>query len=178
MKKGFTLVELLAVIIILAVISTIVVPIVLNIVNDSKKSTYQSSIELYGKAVKQAILNYELDKKVTPTTFTQIKPYLEFEGNNVECNTKIIYEDGEIYLKDCSVDGNPVEGYTYGKRTLGDTILKHATDNNYYYKTKPDFTKATEDGEFGLYVSKDDLGDSYYFRGVVENNYVEFSTLN
>ena len=178
MKKGFTLVELLAVIIILAVISTIVVPIVLNIVNDSKKSTYQSSIELYGKAVKQAILNYELDKKVTPTTFTQIKPYLEFEGNNVECNTKIIYEDGEIYLKDCSVDGNPVEGYTYGKRTLGDTILKHATDNNYYYKTKPDFTKATEDGEFGLYVAKDDLGDSYYFRGDVENNYVEFSTLN
>ena len=175
-KKGFTLVELLAVIIILAVISTIVVPIVLNIVNDSKKSTYESSIALYGKAVKQAILNYELDKKVTPTTFNQIKPYLEFEGNNVECNTKIIYDDGEIYLKDCSVDGNLVEDYTYGKRTLSDTILKHATDNNYYYKTKPDFTKATEDGEFGLYVAKDDLGDSYYFRGDVENNYVQFGT--
>ena len=178
MKKGFTLVELLAVIIILAVISTIVVPIVLNIVNDSKKSTYQSSVELYGKAVKQAILNYELDKKVTPTTFKQIKPYLEFEGNNVECNTKIIYEDGEIYLKDCSVDGNLVEDYTYGKATLADTILKHAMDNKYYYKTKPDFTKSTGEGEYGLYVAKDDLGDSYYFRGDVENNYVQFGIWN
>ena len=178
MKKGFTLVELLAVIIILAVISTIVVPIVLNIVNDSKKSTYESSIALYGKAVKQAILNYELDKKVTPTTFNQIKPYLEFDGNNVECNTKIIYDDGEIYLKDCSVDGNLVEGSTYGKPTLSDTILKHAIDNDYYYKTKPDFSQSTEDGEYGLYVAKDDLGDSYYFRGDVENNYVQFGIWN
>ena len=176
MKKGFTLIELLAVIILLAVISTIVVPIVSNIVQDSKKSTYQSSIELYGKAVKQAILNYELDKKVTPTTFKQIKPYLEFEGNNVECDTKIIYEDGEIYLKDCSVDGNFVEDYTYGKRTLSDTILKHAIENNYYYEIKPDFSKMTTSGDYGLYTAEDDLGDSYYFRGDVENNYVKFGT--
>jgi len=179
MKKGFTLIELLAVIVVLAIIATITTPIVLNIVNNGKKSTYQSSIDLYGKSVKQAVLNYELDKKVTPKTFEQIKSYLEFEGNKVECSTKIIYDDGEIYLKDCSVDGNLVEDYSYGKATLSDTILKHATENKYYYTTKPDFTKAPEDGEYGLYVAaedEDNLIYSYYFRGDVENNYVKFGS--
>ena len=47
-KKGFTLIELLAVIVILAVIALIAVPIVLQIINSSKKSSYVRSAELYG----------------------------------------------------------------------------------------------------------------------------------
>jgi len=38
-KKGFTLVELLAVIVILAIIALIAVPITLNVLEDSKKSS-------------------------------------------------------------------------------------------------------------------------------------------
>ena len=49
-KKGFTLVELLAVIVILAIISLIAVPIVLDIINNSKENSKKESIELYGKA--------------------------------------------------------------------------------------------------------------------------------
>lgn len=37
MKKGFTLIELLAVIIILAALAIITTPIILGVVNDSKK---------------------------------------------------------------------------------------------------------------------------------------------
>ena len=38
-SKGFTLIELLAVIVILAIIALIAVPIVLHIIEDSKKSS-------------------------------------------------------------------------------------------------------------------------------------------
>ena len=38
MKKGFTLIELLAVIIILAIIALIATPIILNVINDARKS--------------------------------------------------------------------------------------------------------------------------------------------
>jgi len=42
-KKGFTLIELLAVIIILAIIALIATPIVLDVINDSKKSVSKSA---------------------------------------------------------------------------------------------------------------------------------------
>ena len=45
-KFGFTLVELLAVIVILAVILVIAVPKVMNIINDTRKSTFETSVKL------------------------------------------------------------------------------------------------------------------------------------
>ena len=54
-KKGFTLIELLAVIVILAIIALIAVPIVLNIINNTKESSGERSAELYIDAVEQAV---------------------------------------------------------------------------------------------------------------------------
>jgi len=51
-KKGFTLVELLAVIIILAVIALIATPIVLDVVDDAKKSAFSSSASGIISAIK------------------------------------------------------------------------------------------------------------------------------
>ena len=46
MKKGFTLIELLAVIIILAIIALIATPIILNVVDDAKKSAAESEANM------------------------------------------------------------------------------------------------------------------------------------
>ena len=56
MKKGFTLIELLAVIVILAIIAVIATPIVLGIVNDSKKSATVQSAEFYLDAALNSIM--------------------------------------------------------------------------------------------------------------------------
>lgn len=58
--------------------------------------------------------------------------------------------------------------------TFSDTILKNspASDNTL---TKVGSEAATEDE--GLIKSSDDIGVSYYFRGNVQNNYVEFGNL-
>ena len=52
-KYGFTLVELLAVIVILAVILVIAVPKVMNIINDTKKSTFAASVKLIVSGAEQ-----------------------------------------------------------------------------------------------------------------------------
>ena len=54
-KKGFTLIELLAVIVILAIIALIATPIILNIINDTKKESLVRSAENYLRAVEQSI---------------------------------------------------------------------------------------------------------------------------
>ena len=52
-NKGFTLVELLAVIVILALIALIATPIILNVINDAKKQAAKDSFHEYGKAVEK-----------------------------------------------------------------------------------------------------------------------------
>ena len=60
-NRGFTLIELLAVIVILAIIALIAVPIVLNIIKDTKESATLRSAELYMDAVNLAITKASMD---------------------------------------------------------------------------------------------------------------------
>ena len=46
MKKGFTLIELLAVIIILAIVALIATPIILNVIDDARKSAAESEASM------------------------------------------------------------------------------------------------------------------------------------
>ena len=58
MKRGFTLIELIAVITVLGLILLIVIPITLNLIKDSKKTTNEESVEMYGRAIDEAIATY------------------------------------------------------------------------------------------------------------------------
>ena len=80
-KKGFTLIELLAVIVILAIIALIAVPIVLNIIDESKKNAGLRSAEMYLNAVEMSIATATLDDK------------------NIESKTYGIMSDGNICLE-------------------------------------------------------------------------------
>lgn len=60
--KGFTLIELLAVIVILAVIALIATPIIMNVINDSKKGAAKDSMYAYVKSVELSAM-----KKVSAT---------------------------------------------------------------------------------------------------------------
>ena len=58
-KKGFTLIELLAVIVILAIIMVIAIPQILNVINNSRKSSWDNSVKLVARAID---LNNTLDQ--------------------------------------------------------------------------------------------------------------------
>lgn len=56
MKRGFTLVELLSVIVILAIILAIAIPTISNIINGSKKNSFEASAKLILKTVRLKLL--------------------------------------------------------------------------------------------------------------------------
>ena len=60
-KKGFTLIELIAVLVIMAIIALIVTPLVLNIIRKARVAADKRSIDAYGRSIEYAIATYLLD---------------------------------------------------------------------------------------------------------------------
>ena len=68
-KKGFTLVELLAVIVILAIILVIAVPQVMSVIEDSKKATLKSTAKMIASTaektkVQNTVLQYMCSSEI------------------------------------------------------------------------------------------------------------------
>lgn len=113
-KKGFTLVELLAVIVILAIIALIATPIILNVIDNAKEGAAKNSaygyIDALEKANAQAILS---DSEVTVLSGT----YTTSDGGKV-----VTYGSNKSmnvnFKGDAPTDGGKLT-YTNGKLTGG-----------------------------------------------------------
>ena len=132
-KKAFTLIELIAVLVILAILALIVTPIVLNIVKNAKKSADKRSVDGYGKSIENAIADYFMDNSKKPNDISDLN--INYSGNKVDCGIFIINNDTSIYLSECSVNGknvideNSSDGYYhYGK------IKNSIEDDDIVYK--------------------------------------------
>ena len=79
-KKGFTLVELLAVIVILAVIGLISVPMILNNIEKSRVSTYRSNTQMLIEASKQYV-SKKMEDNDYPQSGINIKDLSFKKGN-------------------------------------------------------------------------------------------------
>ena len=112
-EKGFTLIELIAVLVIMAIIALIVTPLVMNIIRKARISADKRSIDAYGRSIELAIAGYLLDNGKFPTEVSQLT--IEYSGNKVECETTQINTDSSVYLAGCTVAGKSVDNYTYGE---------------------------------------------------------------
>ena len=112
-KKGFTLIELIAVLVIMAILALIVTPLVMSIIRKARTSADKRSIDAYGRSIELAIAGYLLDNGKFPTEVSQLT--IEYSGNEVVCETTQINTDSSVYLAACTVAGRNVEGYAYGK---------------------------------------------------------------
>ena len=132
-SKGFTLIELIAVLVILAVIALIVTPLVLNVVRKAKDSANKRSVDAYGKSIDLAVAAYLMEKGDFPTSVDQLT--IEYSGKEVVCGVTKLNEDSSVYLSKCSVGGVEVkdssnkDGYyhygtptTYKEYKIGDII--------------------------------------------------------
>ena len=86
MKKGFTLIELLAVIVILAIIALITVPIVLKMLNNSRRDSALRSAENYIDGVKKALVNEYTNDNFNPSSCDIIE-----DGNRLQCDELCSY---------------------------------------------------------------------------------------
>ena len=111
--KGFTLIELIAVLVIMAIIALIVTPLVMNIIRKARTSADKRSIDAYGRSIELAIAGYLMDKGSFPISIDQLT--IEYSGDEVVCSTTQINTDSSVYLAGCTVGGRSVENYTYGK---------------------------------------------------------------
>ena len=110
--KGFTLIELIAVLVIMAILALIVTPLVISIIKKAKVSADKRSIDAYGRSIELAIAGYLLDNGSFPTSIDQLT--IEYSGEEVVCSTTNLNSDSSVYLAGCTVGGRSVEGYTYG----------------------------------------------------------------
>ena len=110
-NKGFTLVELLAVIVILALIALIATPIILNVINDAKKQAAKDSAYGYMDAVEKYIVSSELeDKSIKDGTYSVEE--LNSMGVSVKGSTPdngtIKIESKTVKSYDIGIDGYAV----------------------------------------------------------------------
>ena len=137
--KGFTLIELIAVLVIMAILALIVTPLVMSIIKKAKISADKRSIDAYGRSIEIAIAGYLLDNGSFPTSIEQLT--IEYSGEEVVCSTTQLNSDSSVYLAGCTVGGRSVD-YTYGSDnaptydtySVGDEV----TYNNVAYRVIKD----------------------------------------
>ena len=109
-NKGFTLVELLAVIVILALIALIATPIILNVINDAKKQAAKDSAYGYMDAVEKYIVSSELeDKSIQDGTYRveELNKKISVKGSTPD-NGTIKIESKTVKSYDIGIDGYAV----------------------------------------------------------------------
>ena len=66
-KKGFTLIELISVIVILSIIIMLIIPTIINNISDKKEEAYQKNIDIILSAARGYVIDYGLE---TPTSIS------------------------------------------------------------------------------------------------------------
>ena len=151
MKKGFTLIELLAVLVILAIIALIAVPIVQNMIRDSRKNATLRSAEFYIDAINKTIASRQAS--------------IDFD---LEDGTYNINSDGNLCLDDECSDIFEVE-VENTKPTSGSVDIENnrvvSVSNLYFPKYK--YNISTVDGSLEASKSSNThtykSGDVVYF---------------
>ena len=134
-KSAFTLIELIAVLVIMAIIALIVTPLVMNIIRKARVSADKRSIDAYGRSIELAIAGYLLDAGKFPTDVSELT--IEYSGNEVVCSTTQLNSDSSVYLTGCTVAGRTVD-YAYGsdKTPPAPTYTAYTVGNSVTYNNE------------------------------------------
>ena len=194
-KKGFTLIELLAIIVILAIIAVITVPIILNIIDNSKKGAATDSAYGY----KDAVNKWYISKLQEDSGYTLNGNYNVSDGklNNIEIpisgsiptNGTLTYSNNEL-TGGCLTIGDYKVTFD-SKGNVSETVKGECDSSStaYLYVNKEiiifsDLYIVIWDdnvGEYGGYVKSQDklqISDGTTTRPNDKNVYLKFELTN
>ena len=187
-KKGFTLIELLAVIVILSVITLITIPMVTNVIEESKKKALVSSVQgildstdYFTMSHETGVYEFLFDKEHQGSTIKGEK--LEYKGNidgegklylDKEGNTSICISNDKYY-----VYKNYNSGIIVGERKAGNCIIGFDALTNKYVAMLDNGT-----GNVSNVYSKDEinnlidnLANTYATKEELNNNMNNLSSM-
>lgn len=162
-KKGFTLVELLAVIVILAIIMVITVPTVLGSISEAKKSAFN-------------------------TVGETMKKYLKDNYNNCKLNIgNLASYDKEIFNEQCQIrtEKNPedlsralIKNSGYSEKDIKEVEISQLGDGDFGVLVIPD--KDGNFGEFNTYIEGTYEGNCWTIEPIDNGEYefTEFHGIN
>ena len=212
-KKGFTLVELLAVIVILAVVILIAITAVIPRMNSARKKALLDEALMYLNAAKESYVfnNENVSSCINVSNLNQ--KYIQksddsYQGiiKSVLVNGKLVqtinltngkyYVVGTDNLTSNDVKSSIPKGFATSCADYNPVIAENANTNTLAYKLLMSEGGTTIDDNLaiinqrsssvsfseieatssnsGIYKTEDDDGASFYYRGVVNNNWVEF----
>ena len=180
MKKGFTLIELLATIVLLAIIALIATPAINNVIESSKESANQRSIEGYAAAVRNEYYNQQTGGGI-PVIDDAFLSNVDTQGNEITCENVLYSDDYQVVLNKCTIADTTDKLYCYAGS-------KHYTCDNEEFSSiliasgwtpPPNFidillTQYNESNQTGL-VQDETNPNIYYYTGTneeVSNNYL------
>ena len=114
-KKGFTLVELIVVIAIMAILAAVLVPTVTNKINDAKRSAAESDIQSAAKAISLKLA--ESEEVLTRATIKAIP-----EVTKITATTSGYHANIKFYYR---ADGATSDTVIADESTLDDTAKKY-----------------------------------------------------
>lgn len=137
-KKGFTLVELILIITLMAIISVIVIPNILDALSSSKQQKYESLYILVEKNMKLYNDKYSVDLWSNNKTFFD---FCEGSSNCINGINKLKESGSDIVLDDCIINTMTItkndSKYTYNLTMICGTEDK-VTCNRYVNEIKCD----------------------------------------
>ena len=149
-KKGFTLIELLAVIVIIGLIALIATPIVLNIINDARKSAVKVSVYGYVEAIENeaALSQIEEEEYQDKEDYTYDEIKVDIKGKRPTAGFYSL-KDGKVVTGIFCIDGYTVN-YTNNEVTIGEkcnendlklpgSVVLSSTSGDYRYPTSGTF---------------------------------------
>ena len=168
-NKGFTLVELLAVIVILALIALIATPIILNVINDAKKQAAKDSAYGYMDAVEKYIVSSELeDESIQDGRYSveELNKKISVKGSTPD-NGNIEIKNSSVKSYDIGIDGYEVNN---GEVKKVSTTKSFKNGTAVYYNpvsgekcndyTEANSTIGTKSGCMKWYVFNDKEGNA------------------
>ena len=187
-KNAFTLIELLAVIVVLAIIALIATPIVMNTIKNAKKGAAERTADNYIKQVETAVAEAKLENKSVPNGTYDIdgngnltgaglpdgKLEINMSGNKPTSGTVTIKNGGVSQNETTMVVGDYDVKYNQEKNKYEATNEGGSSSTTVVYRwstdpiEKDDIINPNDTSKFTKDAST--LGKSYYLKHVLDKD--------